>query len=402
MGILATGDAGGTYLFTMLRTGLLLFALTLCAAASLTTVKAPDLFTWKVAILVGEFGQWLCLLALAAAAFALALPAAPGAAFWIQRVTAAACVVAAGFLVMPTVHAWRIGRTLPEALTGAFGDVPLMRPVFSVSNFVGLGDEPVAIESRIFAHAGTPDALLMDFYRAATAAPAPCVVVVHPGGWDSGDRKQLASLNHWLARRGYAVAAIDYRLAPKHLWPAQRDDVLAALAHLKKHAAALHLDPSRFVLLGRSAGGQIAEAVAYGWPDPTVRGVVALYSPADLHFAWQYAREDDVLNSFKLVGQYLGGSPETVRGQFDEASGYLHVNRLSVPTLLMHGKLDTLVWHRQSERLAARLADRGVPHVFLDLPWATHAFDFNLRGPGGQLGTFALEWFLAAVTKTKS
>ena len=67
--------------------------------------------------------------------------------------------------------------------------------------------------------------------------------------------------------------------------------------------------------------------------------------------------------------------------------------------MLLHGQLDALTWHRHSERLAARLAEFGVPHAFVSLPWATHAFEFNLNGPGGQLTTYAVEWFLAAVTR---
>jgi acetyl esterase/lipase len=50
-------------------------------------------------------------------------------------------------------------------------------------------------------------------------------------------------------------------------------------------------------------------------------------------------------------------------------------------------------------RLDARLAEQGVPHVFVSLPWATHAFEYNLSGPGGQLTRYSVEWFLAAVTK---
>jgi acetyl esterase/lipase len=50
-------------------------------------------------------------------------------------------------------------------------------------------------------------------------------------------------------------------------------------------------------------------------------------------------------------------------------------------------------------RLEARLASARVPHAYVALPWATHAFEFNLNGPGGQLTTYALEHFLAAVTK---
>jgi dipeptidyl aminopeptidase/acylaminoacyl peptidase len=61
------------------------------------------------------------------------------------------------------------------------------------------------------------------------------------------------------------------------------------------------------------------------------------------------------------------------------------VHAAAPPTLIIHGVLDELVWCRHSERLAAALAQVGAPHVFLRLPWATHAGEANLHGPSGQL-----------------
>jgi acetyl esterase/lipase len=267
--------------------------------------------------------------------------------------------------------------------------------------YLGAAVPKVAVETRIYAGAGTPEATALDFYRArrSDGRPAPCVVAVHGGGWDSGDRAQLPEINHRLARSGYAVAAIDYRLAPGRRWPAQRDDVGAALAYLRARAGELGLDPTRFVLFGRSAGAQIATAYAYTAQDSSIRGVASFYGPQDLRFAWAYARPDDVLNSFLLLKQYLGGPPEAEGPAYDSASAYFHVGARTPATLLMHGDLDTLVWHRQSERLDVRLAEAGVPHLFVSLPWATHAFDYTLDGPGGQLATEALDAFLAAVTQ---
>lgn len=378
----------------MLRWSLLAFGLLLVALGSLTVVRSPDWSpSWKLALLAGEYGHFLALLPCALALLAwFTRGSSPAGAVG----TALLCAVAIVLFLRPIFTAWRLSADLPPALTAAFGPGASDRAPFSVTELFSSAPVPVPVETLPFA-AG----LALDFYRATRpdGRAAPCVLMIHGGGWDGGSRTEIAHFNHWLARRGYAVAAVDYRLAPQHPWPAQRDDIVAALAFLQARAGPLGVDPTRCVLLGRSAGGHLAEAVAYTTADPSIRGVIALYAPADLHFAYAYSREDDVLKSPQLLRQFLGGPPDTARPAYDSASGYLHVNPTTPPTLLLHGQLDTLVWHRQSERLAARLAEHRVPHAFLSLPWATHAFEFNLAGPGGQLARYSIERFLASVTR---
>jgi dipeptidyl aminopeptidase/acylaminoacyl peptidase len=87
-----------------------------------------------------------------------------------------------------------------------------------------------------------------------------------------------------------------------------------------------------------------------------------------------------------------------VREAYDSGTANLHVKPGSVPTLLLHGRGDELVWYKQSERFATRLREANVPHCFLTLSWATHAFDHNFNGPGGQVGSWAIERFLASIT----
>ncbi len=375
----------------MLRWSLLFLALATLVIALLNILKSPDWSEWKLALLAGEYGHWLALLPVLVGVLAWGVR---GPAVALAYATMLICALTLGLLIRPSLEAWKLAHALPGQLTRQFGPVPMTHAPFSLAGLFAAGPAPVPAETLRYS-----GELALDFYRAVGKSPAPCVVVIHGGGWDGGSREEIAHFNHWLARAGYAVAAIDYSLAPSSVWPAQRDDTLAALAYLKTHAATLGVDPTRFVLLGRSAGGNIAQAVAYAAADPAIRGVIALYAPADLHFAWRYSREDDVLKSPQLLRQFLGGSPEAAPSGYDSASGYLHVAKTTPPTLLLHGQLDTLVWHRQSERLAARLTEKGVPHVFVSLPWATHAFEYNLAGPGGQLTRFSVEWFLAAVTR---
>jgi acetyl esterase/lipase len=365
-------------------------ALACVGVASLTWWRAPTLWLWKTSILVGEFGHWLVVLPVLIAALAWWR----GGEWRIGII--AVCMVAALGLLRPVVQAAWIARELPAKLEAAFGRVESERAPFSLGGLMARTTAPVPVETREVA-AGLP----MDFYRAVgRTTPAPCVVMIHGGGWDNGDRTQLPEVNHHLARRGYAVAAVSYRLAPGTVWPGQADDIAAAIAYLKTHAYELGVDPTRLVLMGRSAGGQLATAVAYGRPDTAVRGAVSFYGPHDQVFAWGFSREDDVLNAVKLLRQYLGGPPEAAAEAYRTSSAYLIATKdNAVPTLLVHGLQDSLVWHRQSERLHAKLGALGVANAFVSLPWATHACDFNPRGPSGQVTWYALEWFLAAVTK---
>jgi acetyl esterase/lipase len=376
----------------MIRWLLSALAVALLGLSLLTVAKAPPWVPWQLAVLAGEFGHWFVLVV-----FFLATTA-----WWVREeflgftlFTLTICTAAAGLFAKPAVEAWLIGRALPARLSAQFGGTAPARSAFS-SGTLWLGREPAPVPVRTLQ---VKPNLPLDFYPASGRRRAPCVVLVHGGGWDSGDRGQLPQLNHWLARQGYAVAAISYRLAPKFQWPAQREDVEAAIAFLKAKAGELDIDSTRLVLAGRSAGGQIAQTIGYTRGDPDIRGVVALYAPSDLVFGYVNTHENDMLKSPALMRQYLGGTPETAKAAYESASAYYHVAKGAPPTLLLHGTNDALVWYRHSVRLDARLAEVGVPHVFVSLPWATHAFEYNLRGPGGQLTTFALGWFLAAVTK---
>jgi acetyl esterase/lipase len=357
----------------------------------LTVFKSPDWLSWRLSIVAGQFGYSLAVIPLAVGIAAWCTTGGRGG---VSLAGCAACGAAVILLLQPCAQAWIIGRSLPAELQSSFGPAtPTSRP-FTFSGLLRSWPEPAT--KKTWTYSGS---LQLDYYPAIGRSPAPCVIMVHGGGWDGGDRGQISQLNDWLARSGYGVAAISYRLAPGAVWPAQRDDVWAAIAFVKAHAAELGVDATRLVIMGRSAGGQIAEASAYALSDPAVRGVIGLYAPADMHFAWQWGRSDDPLNSPELLRRFLGGTPETAKAAYDSSSAIQLVGARTPPTLLVHGTIDTLVWNRQSERLAARLSEAGVPNRLVSMPWATHAVEFNLSSPSGQLTTYSIGWFLAAVCR---
>jgi acetyl esterase/lipase len=305
------------------------------------------------------------------------------------------------------MRARRLARQLPGQFSAVFGDAEpralppaRARPAPLVLADVLRGVRLGAARKRRLAYIQRGErALELDLYQPARAAhAAPCLIVVHGGSWQGGDSNQIPELNSYLAARGYVVAALNYRLLPEYPFPAARDDLLAAIDYLKANAAELGIDPRQFVLLGRSAGGQLALLVAYTANDPAIRGVIAFYPPTDLVYGYEHPARKAVLDGIPVIERYLGGNPTNVPHVYAMASPISHAGPSCPPTLLIHGGRDNLVSPIQSERLARRLAAAGCQYFYLNLPWATHGCDVNFSGPSGQISTYTIERFLAAAT----
>jgi acetyl esterase/lipase len=280
----------------------------------------------------------------------------------------------------------------------AFGNANPSRssPLIYRDLFLGVSPADAKPQSLIYSRIDGVE-LSLDFYRAKNSKPAPVVVAIHGGSWHGGDNKTFAPMDHYLAGCGFAVADIIYRLAPQWKFPAALDDTRAAIAFLRQEAGALGIDPNRIVLLGRSAGGQIALAVAYSTKDPGIRGVISFYAPTDLYRSWEHPGNPLVIDTRAALREYLDGSPSEVPSNYAAASPTRLVSSSSPPTLLLHGGRDAVISAYQSKDLTERLREARVPHLNLSIPWGTHGFDYILRGPGGQFSIYAIEYFLKAV-----
>ena len=204
-------------------------------------------------------------------------------------------------------------------------------------------------------------------------------------------------MDRFLAGRGYAVADVLYRLAPQSPFPAASADVGSAMRFLRERASTLKVDANRIVLLGRSAGGQIALHHAYTSDDSAIRGVISFYAPTDMYWSWENPGNPLVIDTRAVLKDYLGGGPVDFADSYTAASSIRVATSKSPPTLLFYGGRDELVSARHGDVLSRRLTELGVRNLNMTLPWATHGFDYILRGPGGQISSYAIEWFLRAV-----
>jgi acetyl esterase/lipase len=373
----------------------------LCALAGyLALFRAPTYRLWMLAVGVTEWGYWMAPLVLAP--LFRAWRRALGFPGWLLGALA-------GLLMLtPVARAFLLARKLPQRVERAFGaatpqagpDAPARpQPLVWLDLLRGVPLPPVQRETMAF-QAGDGTALRLELYRPRTlpdtGAGLPLVIVIHGGAWESGDPDQLPEVNRYLAARGYAVAAVTYRLAPQHRFPAALDDVLAAIEMLRGRAGELGLDGGRIALYGRSAGGHLALLAGSILGEPAIRAVAALYPPTDLRWGHANPAPRRVIDSTGVLERFLGGGPEAVSSAYDAATPLMLADASAPPTLLGHGRRDELASPVHSRRMAEHLRALDRPHLLLELPWATHGFEANLAGPGGQLWLYALERFLAA------
>ncbi|MDQ2914904.1 MAG: alpha/beta hydrolase [Chloroflexota bacterium] len=220
--------------------------------------------------------------------------------------------------------------------------------------------------------------LLLDAYLVSGQAARPAVVFVHGGGFRAGDKAFVApgeqaftTIGTALARDGYAVFAINYRLAPRFRFPAAEHDVLAAVGWVRSHAHALGVDPGRIALFGASAGANLAALAATDRKGALgrgtrVRAVVSWSGPMDL--ASFYA-------GHSFVSGYLGCMPSDCPRRYRDASPVTHVDRSDPPFLLANGSAE-IVPLAQAQVMARHLGAAHVAHELIVVPGSRHAGEY--------------------------
>ncbi len=369
-----------------------LFLFLLGLTAILCVVFPPNYFLWQLKIVISEYPH----IPLLAGIIIFALPGYHRHAWiWPQLVLVIEIIV---LCLYPILGAYSIASTLDQDLNNAFGPAEIKQDAFSsVRLFVPAPDAPKPRTLTYFTEADRK--LQCDFYPATAKVVAPLVLVIHGGGWDSGDRMQINDFNRFLAGKGYNVVAMDYSLAPKFHNPHQVGDVKNCISYLNDHAAELKIDTSRIALLGRSAGGQIALQAGYSMEMPEIKGIVAFYTPADMVWGYSLSFDTDILKSKSLITQYMGGKLADIPEKYADATAMSHVKSDSPPTLMIHGQKDNMVAYEHNLHLIKKLGPAKVPHYLLTLPWATHGADYHLNGPSGQLSAYSVMYFLATVFK---
>lgn len=254
------------------------------------------------------------------------------------------------------------------------------------------------------------------------AGPHPVAVLVHGGFWRNrnGDPSDMADLAAFLEQRGIATWNLEYRalsapavglfsdllmssqpkMGPSEVggWPGTFTDVGQGLDHLRALAQTHPLDLSQIVVIGHSAGGQLALHMAHRpqlFDTSPLRGAEPLEVSAVVSLAGVNLMQEAAASGLGsgAAGQVVGGAPQAFPERYAQLDPG-QFEQLQVPQLVVHGTKDEWVPSRMTTRYTERAKARGDRIEQVVLPGATH---YQLLDPedlaGRQVSARVLELF---------
>ncbi len=214
--------------------------------------------------------------------------------------------------------------------------------------------------------------------RVKSSEPRAVVALIHGGGWRRGDKNKFAKSVVGLAKRGYVGASLMYRLSPEHKFPAQVEDVMTGIRYLKSNAKKYHLDPTKIVVRGGSAGGHLAAMLGVAsksdrfkkhglWTDvdSTVRGVINFYGPTSLFLTERSA-------GHKSITLFLGAPSTSIPDVATAAMPITYVDNNSAAFFIVQGDNDKSVPVEMNRKFAKALAEHNVSYEYHEVKGGTH------------------------------
>lgn len=212
----------------------------------------------------------------------------------------------------------------------------------------------------------------------------PVVLIIHAGGWSSGNHNMDRPIAYELARHGFATVCVEYRMSPEALYPAAMQDVETALRWIRASASRYHFDPKRIALLGTSAGGQMAALIgSLNAPFPPFETAIYAHVPVNVNavvdmdgiltFIGHGSEEGhDIPGKLSAATRWFGVSMQENPAPYLEASALTHVNPCSAPILFINSSLQRM--HAGRDEMIEQLNHYGIYNETWEIPSTPHTF----------------------------
>lgn len=226
----------------------------------------------------------------------------------------------------------------------------------------------------------------LDLYVPDTGENLPLIIWIHGGAWRGGDKKNYIRREYLKA--GYAGASINYRLSQHAIFPAQIEDVKAAVRWLRANAETYRLDPDRFAAWGSSAGGHLVAMLGTAGDvdefevgenlevSSRVQAVVDYFGPTDFLQMDAQSLPDGLVHDApdSPESQLVGGPIQEHKDRVAKANPITYVSEDDSPFLIIHGDRDKLVPYQQSVLLKDALEKAGVSVTFYKVEGGGHGW----------------------------
>jgi acetyl esterase/lipase len=234
----------------------------------------------------------------------------------------------------------------------------------------------VSIEKNVvFGKGGSTD-LRLDIYRPPAGTEKRMATIhMHGGGFTGGSKETLSERVLPYATAGYVAIPVQYRLAGEAKWPAQIEDVKAAIRWTRANAKSLGIDPGRIAVVGHSAGGYLALFAAGTGNRPEFEGrngTPGAGTQVAACCAYYPATEVRPQANGTANNLMPAGSDEAAHRA---ASPLTYITKAFAPTVIFHGTADTTIPLESSERLFKQLRDAQVPVELHAIAGVPHVFD---------------------------
>ena len=236
----------------------------------------------------------------------------------------------------------------------------------------------------IYANIGDRALHLDAFYpKKKTKKARPALLIIHGGGWRTGNRTQHIPLAQRLAALGYACFTVEYRLSTEALYPAAVHDLKASIRWMRANAKMYNIDTNRIATIGFSAGGQLSALLGTTGDNPILEGSVGILGHSTkvnavvdidgiLAFIHPESGEGDDSRATSAATYWFGYSKTENPDIWHQASALMHVSAQTPPTLFLNSGVDRM--HAGREDYRKKLDSYKIyseVHTFTDAP---HSF----------------------------
>lgn len=218
--------------------------------------------------------------------------------------------------------------------------------------------------------------LHLDSYYKKGKKPQPAVILIHGGGWKSGDKSQMRIFAQELAIKGYSCFTIEYRLSPEARYPAAIFDVKNAIKYLKANAKKFNVNPDKVAVLGCSSGGQMAALIG------ATNNNLEFESPSGINenASVQAIIDLDGILAFKhpeseegkVASLWLGGSFDEQPEIWKQASALNHVSASTPPILFINS--DMVRFHAGRTDMISKLNSYKIYSEVKNITNSPHSF----------------------------